>query len=226
MSVKTYSFKRDGEKKLSPHFKVREFRCKDGTDKILIESGLITHLEKVYEHFNCSRIDITSGYRTASHDKAVGGRGAGNHVKGKAVDFVAYDKNGDKIPSREIALYLEDIGVKGIGYRCGGNANATHMDINYRTLKWYGDEKKSMNASACKSFYTYFGVNWKQRTVTASALKLRADTGTDATVKYTVPKWAHLNVADTGAISKDGFKWVRVKYKGKILWAANEYLVK
>ena len=36
MTVKTYSLKSDGDKQLSPHFKVKEFRCKDGSDKILI----------------------------------------------------------------------------------------------------------------------------------------------------------------------------------------------
>lgn len=225
MSVKTYSFKKDGEKKLSPHFKVREFRCKDGTDKILIESGLITYLEKIYDHFNCSRINITSGYRTSKHDRAVGGRGAGNHVQGKAVDFIAYGKNGEIIPSKEIALYLEDIGVKGIGYRCGGSVNATHMDINYRLKKWYGDEKYSMTASIGSSFYKYLGVKWAKKTVTASALKLRQDTGLDAKTKLTVPKGTVLEKADTDLISLDGFKWVRVRYKNKICWAANEYLI-
>lgn len=224
MSVKTYSLKKDGDKRLSPHFRIREFRCKDGSDKILIESGLPEYLEKVYAHFNCSKVNITSGYRTAKHDKAVGGRGAGNHVQGKAVDFAAYDKDGKVIPSSDVALYLEDIGVKGIGYRCGGSLNATHMDINYRIKKWYGDEKKSMTAVACKSFYNYLGVKWSKKTVTASALKLRQDSGIDAKVKKTVNKGTVLEVADTDAISLNGFKWVRVRYKGKIYWAAKEYL--
>lgn len=224
MSVKKYSFKKDGETKLSPHFKVREFRCKDGTDKILIESGLIEFLEKVYAHFDCSKINITSGYRTSKHDKAVGGRGAGSHVKGKAVDFVAYDKNGYAIPSKEVALYLEDLGVRGIGYRCGGSTNATHMDINYRTRKWYGDEKKSMTASIGATFYRYLGVKWSKKYVTVDALRLRSDIGLGAKVKATVGWKTILEVANTTVIPLDGYRWVRVRYKGNIYWAAKEYL--
>ena len=45
MAVKEYSLKRDGEKSLAPHFKVREFRCQDGSDRILINEQLPTLLE-------------------------------------------------------------------------------------------------------------------------------------------------------------------------------------
>lgn len=41
MSVKTYSLVRDGEKQLTKDFRVREFRCKDGSDKILIDTDLV-----------------------------------------------------------------------------------------------------------------------------------------------------------------------------------------
>ena len=44
MAVKIYSYKADKNKKLSAHFKVKEFRCKDGSDKILINSDLIAVL--------------------------------------------------------------------------------------------------------------------------------------------------------------------------------------
>ena len=45
--IKTYSNKRDGNKQLSPHFKVREF-AEPGNDKILIDSKLIDQLEALY----------------------------------------------------------------------------------------------------------------------------------------------------------------------------------
>ena len=40
MAIKQYSLKNDGAKQLSPAFRVREFRCRDGTDTILIDEGL------------------------------------------------------------------------------------------------------------------------------------------------------------------------------------------
>lgn len=225
MSVKTYSLQKDGNKKLSKHFKVREFRCKDGSDKILIEGELLTYLEKIYDYFGCLKININSAYRTAAHDKKVGGKGKGNHVQGKAVDFVAYDKNGDKIPSREIALYLEDLGVKGIGYRCGKNAYATHMDINYRTKKWYGDEAKSMSASIGSSFYDYLRVRYVTRTVkVGSNLKVREEPTLTAKTVTTLKNGEKIKVADTQKIKRDGYTWVRVKVNGKHAWVAEKYL--
>ncbi len=223
MSVKTYSLKRDGSKRLSAHFRVREFRCKDGSDKILIESKLIEVLEKVHEHFNCKAINITSGYRTAKHDKAVGGRGAGPHVAGKAADFKCVGQDGAYISSKEIALYLEDLGVKGIGYRCGGSSTSTHVDMNYRAKKWYGDEKYSMSASIGSSFYKYFNVGYAPVTAAAS-LNLRAELGIKGRKKKTVKKGTKLKAADTLRIKRDGFDWVRVKYGSKHYWAAEKYL--
>ena len=150
-------------------------------------------LEQVFSYFKCSKINVVSGYRTASHDKKVGGRGGGNHVEGKAVDFIAYDQNGKIIPSAKIVLFLEDAGVLGIGYRCGGSVNSTHMDINYRTKKWYGDEKISMSSSiwniksGCYSYYDYLGVKRVetkasvtsyQAVITCTALNIRSGAGT------------------------------------------------
>lgn len=225
MSVKTYSLKKDGNKKLSSHFRVREFRCKDGTDKIFIESDIITVLEKVFKHFDCSKIDIVSGYRTASHDKAVGGKGSGNHVQGKAVDFKAYDKHNTLITSKEICLYLEDIGIKGIGYRSGGNAFSTHIDVNYRTNKWYGDEMKSMSASIGDSFYDYLDVKYTTKTVKVnSSLKVREKPFLTGKVVKKLKNGEKIKVADTASITHNGYKWVRVKIGNKHYWVASKYL--
>ena len=38
MAIKVYSLAKDGSKKLSANFAVREFRCKDGSDPIFIDS--------------------------------------------------------------------------------------------------------------------------------------------------------------------------------------------
>ena len=225
MAVKTYSLKKNGDKKLSDHFRVREFRCKDGTDKILIESKVITTLEKVYDHFDCSKIIINSGYRTPTHDKKVGGSGRGSHCEGKAVDFVAYDKKGNKIPSKNIVLYLEDLGILGIGYRCGRSSTATHMDINYRSKKWYGDEYYSMSGSVGSSFYPYLGVKYATKRVRVdSSLKARKEPGLKGKVAKKLKNGEKIAVANSYSITKDGYLWVRVKIDGKHYWVANKYL--
>lgn len=69
--VKQYSKKNDGNIFLTPNFKVREFACKDGTDKVLIDLELISLLQLIRD-FMGSPITINSGYRTASHNRKVG----------------------------------------------------------------------------------------------------------------------------------------------------------
>ena len=38
MSVGTYSLAREGDKLLSPHFRVREFACRDGADLVKMDT--------------------------------------------------------------------------------------------------------------------------------------------------------------------------------------------
>lgn len=54
MGVKTYSVKTDGSKKLSENFKVSEFKCNDGSDKVLISDELVTLLQKIRDHFGAA----------------------------------------------------------------------------------------------------------------------------------------------------------------------------
>lgn len=70
MAVKEYYKSQDGDKNLSEHFKVREFACNDGTDKILIENDLIPILERFRQYVENS-VTINSGYRTPTYNKAI-----------------------------------------------------------------------------------------------------------------------------------------------------------
>ena len=70
--IRQYSLAKDGNRKLAPDFKVREFRCKDGSDEILVDEALVLLLQCIREHFG-KAVTITSGYRTAAHNRSVGG---------------------------------------------------------------------------------------------------------------------------------------------------------
>ena len=86
MGIESYSLAKDGEKKLSANFKVREFACGDGSDAVLIDQELVIVLQCIREHFG-KPLHITSGYRTASHNAAVGGSKSSQHLLGRAADF-------------------------------------------------------------------------------------------------------------------------------------------
>lgn len=157
MSVITYNYSTDKNKKLSDHFSVGEFASPSDyngnyPEQISIDSSLIVLLEDVIAHFNCDRCDINSGYRTTACDIAVGGSGYGPHTYGCAADAYFY-KDGQPIESRLIACYLQDIGAHGIGYCCGGNFYGTHIDTLSRV--WHGDERDySVTVS---DYYSYTG---------------------------------------------------------------------
>lgn len=112
------------------------------------------------EELECSKMIVTSGYRTAEHDKAVGGNGVGQHTLGRAADVVCYGKDGKIIPAEKVCCTLEDMGgIYGIGYI---SKNAVHVDTRSKSKKWWGDETKPGNPNISKlgfsSFHEYFKI--------------------------------------------------------------------
>lgn len=85
--MKTIWYINAGEYQISEHFKANEFRCKDGSDEILICKELLEILEEVRNHFNAPVI-INSGYRTPEWNTKVGGAKCSYHMKGMAADIV------------------------------------------------------------------------------------------------------------------------------------------
>ncbi len=218
--MKLVEYKYNDRRRLSEHFCVYEWKCKCGKPhKIVIADTLPPLLEKVMKKIGAVRGDISSGYRCPAHDKHVGGTGGTVH-QGYACDIKFTDKNGKIIPSKTVALALEDLGHKcGIGYKCGGNSNYTHIDVKPR--KWYGDESKSMTKSCCSSYYSYFGINKntsKPNTTTSNSSKsLTLKTGvygriggigfSKSKVLYktgTVIKNVTMNVG-----TSNGYKWLK-----------------
>lgn len=140
MAIKQYSLKADGAKQLSPAFRVREFRCRDGTDTILIDEGLVVLLQCIREHFG-KPVHITSGYRTAEHNAAVGGSKSSQHLLGRAADFYV-----EGVPVATVAAYAETLlpGRGGIG-RYPKDAKHpkrmtgwVHIDTRTNKSRWKG----------------------------------------------------------------------------------------
>lgn len=71
-----------------PNFKKAEFKCPCGKCNGYgdgIASSLLVTLQKLRDKYG--KLQITSGYRCASHNKAVGGSTNSKHTKGQAADF-------------------------------------------------------------------------------------------------------------------------------------------
>ena len=140
MAIKQYSLKADGAKWLSPAFRVREFRCRDGTDTILIDEGLVVVLQCIREHFG-KPVHITSGYRTAEHNAAVGGSKSSQHLLGRAADFWV-----EGVPVATVADYAEKLlpGRGGIGRYPKDAAHPSrktgwvHIDTRTNKSRWKG----------------------------------------------------------------------------------------
>lgn len=157
--VSTYSYKSHAQDKVSDHFKVREFACTKYSNKVKIHNKLIIILEALYKKLNCSKIIVTSGYRTKEADIAVGGDGKGYHTMGRAADIICYGQNKKPIPAAEVCCALEDMGgIYGIGYI---SPTAVHVDTRLEENKWWGDETKggrSIQQIGCDTFHDYFGI--------------------------------------------------------------------
>lgn len=109
LSVKEFSLKKDGSKYISENFKVSEFRCKYGSDKILVDIGFVREkLQSIRNHFEAP-VTINSAYRTEDYNKKVGGAKSSYHMKGQAFDIVV--KGHTPI---EVAKYAQTLGINGI----------------------------------------------------------------------------------------------------------------
>lgn len=124
-----FSLKKEGNKAVSKNFKVREFKCK-GTDDVFIDHEVLTFLQTIRNHYG-KPVIITSAYRTESRNKAVGGAGNSQHLKGKAVDF--YIKGVDE---QELYLFCDKLigDSGGVGYYPDGHY--VHIDTRGTKARW------------------------------------------------------------------------------------------
>lgn len=120
VNVKGYSLAKDGEKSITKNFKVREFKCKDGSDVIFIADELVNVLQKVRDHFG-KAVTINSAYRTPTYNKKVGGATYSQHCYGTAADIVV-----SGISPNLVYAYVDSILPKG---GVGKYPTFTHVDV-------------------------------------------------------------------------------------------------
>lgn len=112
--------------RLSEHFYVREFACKDGCKYVLISKILVRILEKLRQKIG-EEIYINSGFRTPEHNKAVGGAILSYHQYGMAADIRAKTKT-----PKELYQILDDM-LKGWG---GLELHDTFVHVDTRQKEW------------------------------------------------------------------------------------------
>lgn len=129
-TINTYSKAKDGEKKIAPNFKVKEFACKDGSDPIFIAPELVEILQKIRTHFG-KAVTINSAYRTAAYNKKVGGATYSQHCYGMAADIKVAG-----VAPKDVADYAETMmpNKGGIGIY----STFTHIDVREVKSRWNG----------------------------------------------------------------------------------------
>lgn len=137
MAINAYSLAKDGAKQLSTNFKVREFKCKDGSDPIFIDDALVKLLQNIRDHFG-KAVTITSAYRTAAHNKAVKGATYSQHCYGMAADIRVQG-----VAVETVAAYAETLlkDTGGIGHypvKNGRPAGWVHIDTRAVKSRWVG----------------------------------------------------------------------------------------
>ena len=125
-----FSYATDGSVRLSEHFKVYGFRCKDKTDPIFVSLTLVNALECIREHFK-KPVYINSAYRNPAYNAMIGGAKRSMHMYGMAADIHI---NG--VTPKQIAEYantlMPDRGGIGI------YDSFCHIDVRATKARWNG----------------------------------------------------------------------------------------
>ena len=135
MALQAYSLARDGEAYLSPHFRVQEFRCKDGSDPVFVDTALVELLEQLRAHFG-KAVTITSGYRTPAHNAKAGGTRFSQHLLGRAADIQVASTSVE-----DVAAYAESLlhnwgGVGRYPVKAGRAKGWVHVDTRPNKSRW------------------------------------------------------------------------------------------
>ena len=130
VEINAYSKAKDGGKKLSTNFAVKEFACKDGSDAVLVAPRLVMVLQSLRSHF-CAAVTIDSGYRTPQYNARVGGVTDSQHCYGTAADIVVRGKTPAQVAAYARQLMPDWGGV-------GVYDSFCHIDVREAKADWKG----------------------------------------------------------------------------------------
>ena len=130
MNTRTYSVSKNGNEKITKNFLVKEFRSKGGADKLIIDLVVVC-IAQLIRDITGQPVIINSAYRTAAHNKAVGGASNSKHLLGCALDFCIKGLVPQTYANLAYSIGLNRIGVY---------SNFVHMDTA-RSPQWLSQGK-------------------------------------------------------------------------------------
>lgn len=130
--VMVFSLAREGNKNVSANFKVREYRCRDGSDAVYIHEELAKVLQEIRTHF-ARPVNITSAFRSHAHNIKEGGEADSQHLYGMAADIALPGVSPSKVAAYAETL-MPDHGGIGIYEKKG----FCHIDVRNKKARWNG----------------------------------------------------------------------------------------
>ena len=130
VEINAYSKAKDGGKKLSTNFAVKEFACKDGSDAVLVAPRLVMVLQSIRSHF-AAPVVIHSAYRTPQYNAKVGGAAHSQHCYGTAADISVKGQ-----PPAAVAAYARELMPDWGGV--GVYDSFCHIDVREAKADWKG----------------------------------------------------------------------------------------
>lgn len=130
VEINAYSKKKDGGKKLSTNFTVKEFACGDGTDTVFVAPRLVMVLQSIRSHFG-KAVTIHSGYRTPPYNTKVGGVSNSQHTYGTAADISVKG-----VSVANVAAYARSIMPDWGGVGIYSKKGFVHVDVRETRADW------------------------------------------------------------------------------------------
>ena len=121
--------------KVSPHFGVWEFKCKDNSRVIVLDKALVELLEIIRLHYN-KPLHINSGYRTVQYNASLKNSSPkSQHILGKAADIWLNDISPKQLYSWLDSSYPNSLGL-------GIYNTFVHVDVREGKSRWDYRTKK------------------------------------------------------------------------------------
>lgn len=135
--------------KVTPHFSVAEFGCRDGSP--YPPAWIASRLRPLCEALEVLRtalgtsLRISSGFRSAAYNARIGGARHSQHVEGRAADVVADGASAAHVHATALRLYREGkLTVGGLG----SYPSFTHLDVRPTSVRgalarWSGSRRSN-----------------------------------------------------------------------------------